>query len=131
MNKLRYILAGLVLLVACIAAIYIVTGAVFAGGLHPGSCDLQDYSPELHEHVDWLDELTGGDVPYLCFPVPPAIPTPTPMPIPTPMPTSTPEPAPTPDVVPALWITEIAVTCYWADAFYTPAPSCFDRYAID
>ena len=100
-----------VLALAAFAAVLLWGATARADGVHPGSCDLPGFSPELHEHRDWLDEITGGDVPYLCIPAPE-----TPTPAPTPMPTPTPEPTPEPTAAEPtsifeLWQTEIARYC--------------------
>ena len=105
-----------VLALAAFAAVLLWGATARAHGVHPGSCDLPGFSPELHEHREWLDEITGGDVPYLCIPAP-ETPTPEPEPTPTPTPIATPTPTPTPIATPTptptfgLWQTEIARYC--------------------
>ena len=98
-----------VLAIAAMGAVLWWGSTARAHGVHPGSCDLPGFSPELHEHRDWLDELTGGNVPYLCIPAP-ATPTPAPTPTPEPTPTPAPEPA-EPTSIFELWQTEIARYC--------------------
>ena len=95
-----------VLVLVAMAGVLLWGATARAHGVHPGSCDLPGFSPELHEHRDWLDELTGGNVPYLCIPAPA-----TPTPAPTPTPTPTPEPTPEPTSIFELWQTEIARYC--------------------
>ena len=102
-------MAAMLVLVA-MAAVLLWGATARAHGVHPGSCDLPGYSPELHEHRNWLDELTGGNVPYLCIPAP-ATPTPAPTPTPLPTPTPAPEPTPEPTSIFELWQTEIARYC--------------------
>ena len=106
MTTFKFVAAVLVL--AAIAAVLLWGATARAHGVHPGSCNLPGFSPELHEHRDWLDELTGGDVPYLCLPAPA---TPTPAPTPTPTPTPEPTPTPGPTTIFELWQTEIAKYC--------------------